>query len=319
MTLTDILTRCYERTNFPSSPDASVVSRFKNFVNDSVREVLADPIIIKLRNDTVPIATVANAATCALYEAITAIDRIVDRGNQFELIETDQAWIRRQDPGQLVTGTTPTNYAVVGYNRPISKQPSDSSQLYIKSTSAADTQAAYLEVITSQGYLRKYTIANLTGVTAVAAGPSDTIDVRDFYLASVAAGEITLLEDSGSGTELARIGIGRTRTRHCVLEFFPMTSAIVTLYADIQWAIEDMVNATDEPLIPDDYMEAVINLVRAREFDKREKWQMADRARRDAVPHLSRLKKYVHSRRGQSQLGRPPRWSQLGPYYPVGS
>lgn len=318
MTLTFLLSECYQRLGFGTAPTSDVVTRITSFVNSAVREILADPICQKLRNETIPIATIANSSELALQQAIVDIYRIVDRGNQFELVETDQAWIRSQDPGRLVSGTTPTNYAVIGYNKATAKQPAASAQIYVQSSSGADTtQTAYIEVMTAQGYTRQMSVG-LNGLTPVAIGPATTLNILDFYLSAVPAGEVTITEGSG-GTELARIGIAKTRAKYVLIEFFPQTSAIVTLYADIRWAVTDMVNGTDEPLVPDDYYEAIVHKVRKREYSKREKTALATEAERDSLPHMNKLKHYMHARRGASNQGRPPRWSQLGPYYPPGS
>lgn len=318
MILSNVLLECYDRLNFGSSPAADVTTRLTRFINSAVREVLADPILLKYRNATIPIVTVAGMSTCALQQAIADVNRIVDRGNQFELEETDQAWIRSQDPGRLVSGSTPTNYAIVGYRTQVAAQPAASEQLYVQSTSGSDTQIANIQVVNSKGYIRAMSV-NLTGATPVAIGPADSVMVKAFYLASAAAGEVFLTEVSGGGNEIARIGIGYTSARYCVLEFFPQTSTAVTLYADVQLDIVDLINGTDEPIIEDEYTEAIIHLVRAREYDKREKTTLSVQARRDAQPIINRMYFHMHARRGRSGQGRPPRWSQLGPYYPPGS
>lgn len=318
MLLSFIRAECYQRLNFGTTPTTDVVTRIDSFINSAIREILSDPIISKLRNDTVPLVTNANDSMFAAPQAVVSIDRIVDRGNQFELDETDQAWIRSQDPGRLVSGTTPTNYAIVGYNKPVAKQPATSSQIYVQSTAGGDTtQTAYIEVVTAQGYTRQMSVA-LAGLTPTAVGPANTTQILDFYLSAVPAGEVTITQGSG-GTELARVGISKYRAKYCVLEFFPQTSAAVTLYADVQWAITDLVNATDEPLIPDDYYEPIVHKVRAREYNKREKPALAKAAEMDAIPGVNHLKFYMHTRRSRSNQGRPSRWSQLGPYYVSGS
>lgn len=318
MLLSAIRAECYQRLNFGTSPTSDVVTRLDAFINSAIREILADPICSKLRNDTVPLTTNANDSMFAAPQAVVDIKRIVDRGNQFELHECDQAWIRSQDPGRLVSGTTPTNYAVVGYQKPVAKQPSGSSQIYVQSSSGADTtQTAYIEVMTHNGYTRQSSVV-LTGLTPVALGPTNTDMVIDFYLSAVATGDVSITEGSG-GIELAKVGIGKYRAKYCVLEFFPQTSAAITLYADVQWAVTDLVNATDEPLIPDEFQEAIIHKVRAREYNKREKTALAKAAEMDAIPSMNHLKFYMHARRGKSNEGRPSRWSQLGPYYVAGS
>lgn len=319
MTFATILTTCYSRLGHPPSPEAGIVTRFKEFVNSVHKEVLADPILTKLRRKTVTVSTVANQSTAAFPQAATNIYTIVDRANQFELDEVDQAWIRRQDPGVTSVAANPMNYAVIGFEEPVARQPSASSQIYVKSSSASDTtQTAYIEVINSDGYIQVATAA-LNGTTGVALGPSDTVTILDFYLSAVAVGEVTLNEASGAGTELSKAGIGLTNPRYTVVELFPQPSAVLTLYADVDVFISDLVNPNDEPLVPDEFCEILVHGVRKREFNKREKVDLATAAWKDAAPLIARLQFKQHAKSGHSNQEREPRWSQLGPYYPPGS
>lgn len=318
MNLTTILARSYQRLGFGASPGSEVTTRLTGFVNDEVKEVLSDPILSKLRRRTIPVVTVADVATCTLPQAAVRIYSLVDRTNQRPLDEVDQEWIREQDASRIMTSATPEAFAVIGYTQPIARQPSDSSQLLVKSSAAGDTtQTAYIEVMNSDGYIQLASVV-LTGVTAVNLGPADSVSILDFYLSAVPAGEVTLHEDTGAGTELAKIGIAKTRARYAALEIFPTPSAAITLYADADLEIQDLVNGTDEPFIPDEFCEVLIHGVRKREYQKREKIDLIKEANSDRSVWLGRLHFHMH-RKIASTGGGSERRSQLGPYYPAGS
>lgn len=319
MNLTAILADSYRRLGFGTSPDSEVTTRLTEFANQTIKEILSDPILQKARNRTLAFSTIASVSTVALPQAIADIERIVDRVNQFPLIEVDQAWMRSNDPGKLVTSTNPQNWAAINYQSAIARQPADASQILVKSTAAGDTtQTAYIEVVDSNGSLIQASVV-LTGTTAVNIGPSDTVDIIDFYLSAAAVGAVTLNEDTGLGTQLTRLPIGATRSRYVVVELFPQPSSVMTLYADCEMNITNLVNGTDEPLIEDEFCEAIIHGVRRREYQKREKADMATAAWKDAMPILARMKHKQHKRTGRSNDSAPNRWSQLGPYYPAGS
>ena len=318
MNLTSLLQAAYQRTGQGTSPGTEVVTRFTQFANSAYKEIMGDPILSGLRRRTIPAVTTSGSPYLALPTSILDIYYITDRTNQFPLEERDQGWIRSQDPGRTNTGANPYAYAIVDRSSPVARQPSDSSQLYIKSSDAADTtQVAYIEVVTSQGYTRQSNVT-LTGTTALTIGPANSIDIEDLYLATAPVGEVTLLEDSGAGTELARIGIGQTRSRYLLLELFPIPGT-VTLYVDCRVRITDLVNATDEPLIEDEDCEAIVWGMVKREFYKREKTKLGDDAWRNAGPYISRMHLRAHKKAASSGDSYPTRWSQLGPYFPPGS
>lgn len=317
MILTDILAESYRRLGFAASPDAADITRLTAFANAEIKEVLSDPILSKLRRRTLSFSTIADIAICALPQAATTIHSIVDRTNQRELDERDQSWIRGQDPGRSSSSGTPEAFAVIDYASTIARQPSDSSQLLVKSSVAGDTtQTAHIEIINVDGYVQQASVV-LTGATAVNLGPADSVSILDFYLSAIPAGEVTLHEDTGSGTELAKIGIGRTRARHIMLEIFPVPSAVVTLHVDADVIITDLVNGTDESRVPDEFNEVIIYGVMQREFDKREKSDLANKHERSKVKWISRL--HFHMHRKASGDRETPRRSQLGAYYPPGS
>lgn len=316
MILSSIQTGTYDKLGLETSPGTVIVARILRNLNLAYREIMSDPVFKLLRNRTLAVTTVANSPNCVLPQVATEIYKLVNRTNQKELDEMDLNWIRTQDPGQSQSTTTPSVYAVVGHQLPFARRVSASAQLYVDSTAAGDTQTAYVEVVTAQGYVRQASVT-VNGVTEAAIGPADTLEVIDFYLSSAAVGEVTLLQGSG-GTELSRIGIGRTRAKYTMLEIFPYTSEALTLYADCQLEITDLANATDEPFVPDDYCEAIMWGAVKREAYKREKGLTDPELER--VKIINRYKHSIAKKRGNASLDRrDAAFSQLGPWYPAGS
>ena len=72
-------------------------------------------------------------------------------------------------------------------------------------------------------------------------------EVLDLYLATAAVGAVTLHEDSGLGTELAKVNIGQTRSRYEWVAFAPTPSDAITYTLDYERDATDLVNDSDEP------------------------------------------------------------------------
>lgn len=316
MILSSIQSGVYDKLGLETSPGSVIAARVLRNINLAYREIMGDGVFKLLRNRVLAVTTVANSVNCVLPQVASEIYKLVNRSNQLDLTEADLSWIREQDPGQTQLTTTPYRYAVANYQSPTAKRVSASAQMYVDSTSAGDVQTAYIEVITAQGYVRQASVT-VTGVTEAAIGPADTIEVLDFYLSSAAVGEVTLLQGTG-GTEVARIGIGRTRAKYTMLELFPGTSEAITLYADCKLDITELVNATDEPLVPDDYCEAIMWGAVKREAYKREKGMVDPESERMKI--INRYKHEIAKKSGNASTDRNDAgFSQLGPWFPRGT
>ena len=316
MILSSLRSACYQRLGWGASPASDVTTRVDQFINDAIKEVLGDPTMQKLRRiKDLSFSTVANQSLCALPQAATDIHAILDANNRHRLDEVSMDWIDARDPGRTFSSSTPLAYAIVGYQQSVVRQPSASGQLQVDSTAVGDTGTAYVEVITSQGYLRTASVT-MTGTTAVNIGPSDTVKVVNFYLQNVAVGEVFLTD--GAGNELARIGIGKYRQKATVLEIYPKPSTAVSLVADVDISVTDLSNPTDETCIPEEHQEVIIEGVRMREYEKREKFDLAGACERKFNRKLGKLKLYVATKTALDDQSRPG-FSQLGPYYPAGS
>jgi hypothetical protein len=165
-----------------------------------------------------------------------------------------------------------------GYGH-VATQPSDASEIFVKSTSAADTNTARIEGIITGGYYRTASVT-MTGTTAVSLSSTITTFIRitKFYLSVAANGTVTLHEDSGSGTELARLQVGDAHAAYYQVRLYPTPAAAVTYTADILRGLPDMSQDLDEPLIPEDFHDVLIDGAELRELTKQD-----DRARYQIV------------------------------------
>lgn len=316
-TLAAYRSACYQRLGWGTSPAADITTRVDQFINDTVKEILSDKSVQKLRREqNLAFATVSDVGLTALPQAATAIHAIKDTTNRRALDEVSTDWIDARDPGRAFSSSTPIAYAIVGYSKPFTRQPSASGQLTVRSSSASDTtQTAYVEVMTATGYVRAMSVV-LTGTSAANIGPADSLKVLDFYISAVGVGEVYLSD--AAANELGRIGIGRTRARYTIIELYQKPAGVFTLYADVDLAIQPLVNATDEPLIPEDFDEAVIHGVRKREYQKREKFDLAGACDRDFQKVMNKLRLHTATKTALDAHSRPG-FSQLGPMYPSGS
>jgi len=220
-----------------------------------------------------------------------------------------------------VTGT-PYNFVDLGFLG-VAKQPSDASSIFVDSTSASDTNTAYLEGYRTGGYFTSLSVT-MTGITAVSlkgtAVITDIIEITKFYLSAAAVGTVTLHEDASGGTELARIPIGQTHARYRKVALWPTPATAVTYQVDYERDLPDMAIAKDEPVLPPRFHRLLATGARMKEFDKKDDSRRYELARRDFEQGLADLLYFVNSSvrpvLGRRVVSRP---SQLGGYFPAGS
>lgn len=315
-----LLADSYSRLRYAASPVASIVARVKRHANESHRELLALPGMMRLREDTIVISAAANQARTGLPPAVGRIRYVVDRTNNRRLGRVSLNELRLTDPGRVSTSGQPERYAEVGW-RAVAIQPANASELFVDSTAAGDTGTVYIEGIRSNGspvILSKV----MTGTTAVSISTTETgiVEVTKFYLSVAAVGEVTLLEDTGTGTELARIGIGQTYSRYLTVEWDPIPTAATTLYVDYIRNVLDLVQDTDEPLLPPDFHYLMGLKVRMKEYEVTN-----DTRGRDLKPELDKgiaaMRSWVLNDGDTVMSLRATRssFSSLGPTYPAGS
>lgn len=321
MTFAEMKIDCYDLLRFDTSPGTVVARRIGGFLNQVHNEILGLPGagIKKLRRRVLPVSTVANTPYMVLPSSVDMVYGLLDRTNSRPLSRMTWSGLNLLDPGQSAASSTPTAWAEMDLAYPVALDPSNASELFLKSTSASDTQAAYLEGYTSDGTLRAVTVAALTGTTAVSVSAAITtwIAVTKFYLASAAVGVVSLYEDSGSGTQLGSIGIGRTRGAYSRLQVYPTPSAAATLYAHVDIALLPMILDTDECFLPSKFHWLLPCGAARLEMLPREKsttYALMDARYNRGV---SALRHYLSPMTDEDAAS--PEWSQLGAHYPHGS
>lgn len=319
MRLSEIQADVYRKLAFGSSPASEVVTRVLANINETHRQIHADPVCSRLRRLTLPFTTIATERYAALPQAAERLYSVRDELNDRTLSKVDTAYLDALDPSRTMTGSAPDAYAIVNLSSPISRQPSDASQLVVDSTSASDTGVAHLRAIQESGIPRA-TQATMTGTTAVNIGPTDVIRVTDFFLAADAVGVVTLIEDSDAGNVLATIGIGKSRARYSLLEIYPKPSSAYTLYADVDVLVMNMTEPNDEPVLPEIFHPMLSLGARMKEWEKREK-SVPKNLLDDWSVWKKALHMHIHQQVAMSITPDEMRGmrSQLGPYYPAGS
>jgi hypothetical protein len=323
MTLSELLAGVYEETGYQSSPAPAVVTRLTRWLNEGLRAILAEPGLSRLADSDSPltVSSLASTARVVVPEAVARILSITERTNDVTLRTMSLQDYRLLDPDATSTTGTPSHYVPIG-KVAVAVQPSDASELFVKSTSAADTtQTVYLKGLITGGYMRSASVT-LTGTTAVSLSTAITtwIEVTDIYMGASAAGTVTLLEDSGAGTELARITIGAVRPRYYAFYLWPTPASAITYYVDYRRELVDLANPTDEPALPTDFHPMLVAYAVLREREQKDDTERLLIARKRYSEWLSKLKYYTQALSGEIPVsGRHPRIgrSRLGAYYPA--
>jgi hypothetical protein len=265
MNLRDLERMVYRRTNKNvSTPNAETQDRIRGFINERHRDVLTD--FPQLRDDTIAFDSVANQQDYAIAEhGIARINRIWETTNDRQLDMRSLSWLRATDPDPS-TGT-PDTWIPMSYTQ-VHTQPSNASEIFVDSTSASDVYRCYVEGWRTGG-IRASVEVTMTGTTAVSISSAitDWVQIDKFFLSQAAVGTVTLHEDASGGTELSKIGIGDTYAKYLAFLLYPTPSAVVTYTCDVTRSISDMVNPTDEPLLPLDFHQMLAIGARLDEYE----------------------------------------------------
>jgi hypothetical protein len=324
VTLSDLLAACYDETGYQSSPAAAITTRFTRWLNEGVRAILAEPGLQRLADNDTPlqVASVASTARVVVPESVARILTISERTNDYVLRPMSLQQYRTVEPDPASTTGTPTHYVPIG-RVAVATPPSDASEVFIKSTSASDGVGvtAYLEGLITSGYTRT-TSTTMNGTTAKSLDTTITtwIELTDWYLSTAAVGTVTLLEDSGAGTELARITIGQKRPRYYAFYLWPTPASAVTYYVDYRRETVDLANSADEPPLPTDFHPALIAYVEMREREFKDDLQRVLIAKSRWDRWLSRLKYFTQTLGDElpvSGRGAVVGHSRLGANYPA--
>lgn len=318
MTFLEILQDTYRRTNKSVDPDTATKTRIKAFVNQRHRTLLSMPGVDQMRDATGTFDSVADTPRVALPQALTRIKSMFQTDpNNWRLMEKSLDWLRTINPQQ--NSGTPIYYVPKGYEY-VSKQPSDASAIYVKSSSASDTGTAYIQGVRTGGIIGSSSVT-MTGATAAQIGSfSDWEQIDKFYVSSAAVGSITLHEDSGSGTELAQISIGRYRPYYFIVILWPTPADVQEYSFDYTREILDLVNDTDEPYLPSDYHDLLSIGARMDEYEKMEDPRF-NTAKSEYKEKFASFQYYIHGRASERLIPRSTSgrigWSDLGGNYPA--
>ena len=283
MTFGTILADLYRRLDFASTPAAEVTTRLKAFVNEAQQELLSEPGMAEwlARNEPmVTFASVANQAVYAMPSGMSRIDAITDRANQRRLGLQSVDWYRSAYPDPTTNTGTPSDYVPFGFMA-VSVQPSAATGLWAVSTSASDTTpVVYIETMRTSGVPYSGSVT-VTGTTRVQIGTStDHEQVTKFYVSAAGVGDIKLYTASSGGTLLATIPIGQTFSRYYSFALAPTPAAALTYYVESARPVTDLVNTTDEPLLPMRFHRLLVDGALMREYEKRSDVRMDVAARR---------------------------------------
>ncbi len=337
MTLQEISKAVYRRVKLSDTPSTADSTRIQQFINLWYREILARPGMDQLRDTTVTFATVASQQKYGLPQALVKVRDIYDLTNQRRVFPKTMDYLRNVDPGLSATSSTVLNWIPLnGWGAEAVELTSTGVGLWAVSSSASDTtQKVYVET-TRLGGVRGGTAVSagttITGLTRVQIGTlADHVEIVKFYTDAVAVGTLSLYDAASAGNLLSTIQIGRTSARYYMIQLYPTPGAAVTLSVDCQRAIQDLVQATEEPLLPEDYHHVLVHLACYEEWLNRDD----PRATREYNPDprgtkghanilLENLQHFLLTSPDEIPVQRGPRGhsqrvSRLGGYYPAGT
>lgn len=318
----------YDRLGFASTPQAAVVRRLRSHLNQTQRAILRRRPMAAYRRSILTFTSVANSPFAVLPQAVTRIFAIQDRTNQRNLDEISLGALRDLDPGLTQSSSFPYAYVLMNPSSAVIQQPTVAGAIYVTSTVAGDdgTKTVRVEGIVTGGYPRIDSVA-LNGAAVVQIGISTGwINLRKISISltsgagpTTALGNISILGGAAGAELLSVIPPGRSLPRYSQIQLFPVPTGLSTYYADVELHIEDLATDSDEPLIPEDFHEILIEGALMREFEGQEENPLYDRAKiryREVWVELCQ-----HAARSADQDAEmiSTRWSQLGPYFPAGS
>lgn len=318
MILTELLADVCQRINQPTA-DAKVTARLTAFANETHRQILTLPGLDSLRDDTTTIASVADQPRSALPPSLARIKLMQDRTNMRLIKPLTLNEIRRRDPGLSATGN-PIAYALMG-STPVSRQPSAATGVWAASSSASDTTAqVLLQAIRTGGYLDGPVATTITGTTRVQIGSrTDYTEITRFALGKTCVGDVTLYDAAASGNTLAVIPIGKTSVRYIAIHWHPIPSTAITYHVDYTRQIPDLVQPTDEPLLPPDFHWLISCGMRWKHYEKADDARYQT-AREEYAAGVAALRNWAQTDGGGlvslRTRRRTAQWSQLGAWYP---
>lgn len=327
MTFLEIQQKVFRRAKLQDVPSTVDQVRIRDFINQRYRQLLTKPGMDQLRDTTFTFQTVPGQQKYGMPQSLSGIRDLYDLTNQRRVLPRTVDWLRNVDPGLTAISSFVENWIPIpGWGAELVELPRTGTPLYVVSDSAADTtQQVFVETMRAGG-VRAGTAAAvaLTGTTPVQIGTFvDHVKVVKFYLDSAPAGNVSLQTLAVGGTLLSQITIGRTNARYYMLQMYPTPGASVTISVDGQRAIQDMVNPTEEPLIPEDFQMLLVHGAMYDEWRNRDDSRANDELAEwtvivtDLRHKLMNTPDMIWVQRGPR--GTAERVSRLGGYFPAGT
>lgn len=320
MNLSAIQGSLYERLRYDVQPPAAVVTRLTHWINELHHQILSKRAMSRLRDGLMTFPSVIGQTAYGLPPNISRINSIFDTTNKVKLTERPLRWLRAVDPGLAAIGG-PSYYWINTGFQAVAKHPGTTG-VWAVSTSSSDTvPVVSVEAFRSGGYYDLPPVTPLQGLTRVQIGAQvDYTEVIKFELSQPCVGQIVLYDASTSGNELARIPVGKTYARYLGISLFPQPASVITYTMDYTRNIPELVNPTDEPVLPEDFHWLLVRGTEAREYQfQQDARSQVAQAEYDAG--IVEMRQFVQTD-GADLISRRlprPRFSQLGPNFPAGS
>ena len=316
MTFLELQNQTLRACGHPTAATSEPRTRVKAELNAWQRRILTRPGFSRLLRDSeFTFHSVVNQRTYGLGLAMGRLLGIQAIDDRRVLALRDTSFLRRA--GTTDTLGTPTCYIPRGWF-PVKQHPVAGS-LWVASLNAADTtQIIDWEVTVSTGGAggieRRRGFGTLNGTTPVQlffwGAP---MEVTRLSMRTPAVGGVFFGDVSGGQTVLM-LPAGEIAARFLHVELFPTPASALGYRIDYTREITDMVQDTDQPLLPTDYHHL---LALGAEYDE---WRKLsdDRmivAKQDLEQELKSLNAWLWDLPDDSQLSRIP-VSRLGGNYP---
>jgi hypothetical protein len=254
MTFLELQNAVLEACGHTTAASSVQRTRIKRHLNSWQREILTRPGHSRLLRDSeYTFASVADQHTYGLGIPMGRLLGIHERTNESLLALRDLAWLRRADPGLSATGDPASAYIPRGWF-PVQVQPSSADDIFIKSSAAGDVAQVVDWEFTLSTMQRVSGSTTLTGTTAVLLGTATTVvEITKLALRTAATGVVTVTQTTGAGTTLLTLPIGQLYGRFLHVQLWPTPASVVTYRLDCTRELEDMVQDTDQPLLPRDF------------------------------------------------------------------
>lgn len=318
MQLSEIQTKLYRRLGWPDSPDAATVGRLLGFINDRYRELMSRRALERWRRVDTIFTSAADLAEYAFPFGIERVEQIRDLTSDILLLPRSIDWYRALDPDPAdYTGTS--EYWIDRGHVAIARRPAGTG-LWAVSTAAGDTtQTVRITATRADGYQAAQTLT-LNGTTRVQLGAfTDFRDVGLFTISTTATGNVELYNAAAAGTRLAEIKAGRKSSRYFGIYLSPTPASALTYQLQAVRSIEDLVNAEDVPLLPEDFHDILLLGARMDEYERRDDARF-DTALAQYNERWKELKIWLYNHpHGDDPLTPPTRGSRLGAAFPAGT